>query len=49
VRTLEYCKTKTTVHFSKHKSLEILSLFTLSVGKLMYSFHGGGLPTQLDD
>jgi len=49
VRTLEYCKTETTVHYSKHKSLEIPSLFKLLVSKLMYSFHGGALPSHIDD
>ena len=49
MRTREYGKTKTTVHNSKHKSLEIPNLFKLSDAKFMYSFCGGGLPTHIDD
>jgi len=49
VRTLEYGKTKTTVHYSKHKSFEIPNLFKLSVAKFMYSFCGGGFHTHIDD
>jgi len=49
VRTLEHNKTKTTVLYSKHKILEILDLFQLSVAKFMYSFYNGGLPNQFDN
>jgi len=38
VRTREYGKTKTMIHYSKHKSLEIPKLFKLSVAKFMYYF-----------
>jgi len=49
VRTLEYNKTKATVLYSKHKILEILDLFQLSVAKFMYSFYNGGLPNRFDN
>ena len=49
VRKLEYNKTKTTVLYSKHKILEILDLFQLSVAKFMYSFCNGGLPDHFDN
>ena len=49
VRTLEYCKTKTTVLYSKHKILEIPNFFELSVAKFMYYFHNGGLLNHFDN
>jgi len=35
--------------FSKHKVLEIIDLFKLSVAKFMYSFYNGALPNPLDN
>jgi len=35
--------------FSKHKVLEIIDLFKLSVAKFMYSFYNCGLPNPLDN
>jgi len=49
VRTLEYNKTKTTILYSKHKTLEIPDLFQLSVAKFMYSFYNGELPNHFDN
>ena len=49
VRTLKCNKTKTTILYSKHKILEILDLFQLSVAKFMYSFHNGGLLNHFDN
>jgi len=42
LRTLEYDKNKTAALYSKHKILNILDLFKLSVAKFMYSFYNGG-------
>ena len=49
VRTLEYNKTRTIILYSKHKILEILDLFQLSVAKFMYSFYNGGLRNHFDN
>jgi len=49
VRTIDNGKTETTVHYSKHKSVEIRNLFKLSVAKIMYFFCRGGLLTHIDD
>ena len=42
VTILQFAKTKTTLHYSKHKRLEIPDLFKLSVAKFIYTFYGIG-------
>jgi len=49
VRTVQYGKTKTTVLYSKHNSLNIPDLLKLSVAKFMYSFNNGELPNHFDN